>query len=331
MLTSRPTATIFLHDKVDRRVEILGFAQEERDKYISESLDSLEQGRQLQDYLKCQPIINSYVPLQLAILVYLFRVQSKLPETLTEMVKSSILHIIYRSMIKNELTPASIVTDVDSLEDLPRPFSDILSKLSKLALIGLQNNQLVFTYAEIKANCPEIESSNIPEALNGFGLLRVIQHFRKRGAGATVSFKFLYFTMQEYLAALHVSSITHKQQLSLMRKTFWNNTYNLMWMMYVGINGINSQTCMQFLYKSQAGADIMGLTLSSNIISDKLKCLHLFRCFMEAKSKEVPKEINFIFKNEIKFHGLQLLPYHISSLVIRIYFQVFHTATIFRF
>ena len=57
VLTSRPTATIFLRDKVDRRVEILGFAQEERDKYISESLDSPEQEKELQDYLKCQPII----------------------------------------------------------------------------------------------------------------------------------------------------------------------------------------------------------------------------------------------------------------------------------
>ena len=51
VLTSRPTATISLHGKVDRRVEILGFAQEERDKYISESLDSLEQRMQLRTRL----------------------------------------------------------------------------------------------------------------------------------------------------------------------------------------------------------------------------------------------------------------------------------------
>ena len=89
-----------LHDKVDRRVEILGFAQEERDKYISESLDSTEQKRQLQDYLKCQPIINGliYVPLHLAILLYLFKAQSKLPETLTEMNESFIIYTIYRSL-----------------------------------------------------------------------------------------------------------------------------------------------------------------------------------------------------------------------------------------
>ena len=119
VLTSRPTATLSLHDKVDRRVEILGFAQEERDKYISESLDSPEQKKQLQDYLKCQPIINGlvYVPLHLAILLYLFKVQIKLPETLTEMNESFILHTIYRSLTKNELTPVNVVL---SLKDLPK-------------------------------------------------------------------------------------------------------------------------------------------------------------------------------------------------------------------
>ena len=318
VLTSRPTATIFLHDKVDRRVEILGFAQEERDKYISESLDSIDQRRQLQDYLKFQPIINGlvYVPLHLAILLYLFNARSKLPETLTEMNQSFIIHTIWRSLTKDELIPTG-VNKVDSLEDLPKPISNILNKLSKLALIGLQKNQLVFTVDQIKAICPEIEF-NIPGALNGFGLLQVVQHFPKKGAGTTGSFYFLHFTMQEYLAALHVSTIApYEQQLSLMKETFWSSMYNFMWIMYVGINGINSQTLVQFLYKTQPGADAMELKLSNKIKSDKLKCLHLFQCFMEAKSEEVPEEISSIFpNNEINFHSVQLLPYHISSLIL---------------
>ena len=317
VLTSRPTATIYLHDKVDRRVEILGFAQEERDQYISDSLDSPEQRRQLQDYLKCQPIINGliYVPLHLAVLLYLFKRESKLPETLTEMNNSFTIHTIYRSMTKNDLTTPGVVTVVDNLKDLPKTVSNILNKLSKLALVGLQKNQLVFTYAEIKANCPEIEN-DIPGAFNGFGLLQVVQYLPNKGAGVTVSFNFLHFTMQEFLAAFHVSnSIPPKQQLRLMKETFWINTYNFMWMMYIGINGINSHAFLQFLYNAQAGVDVLKFTLSDSVTTNKLKCLHLFQCFMEAKSKEVPKEISAIFyNNEIDFHGVQLLPYHISAI-----------------
>ena len=335
MLTSRPTATISLHDKVDRRVEILGFAQKERDAYISDSLDSPEQAEKLQDYLKCQPIINGlvYVPLHLAILLYLFKKGSKLPETLTEMNKSFILHTVYRSLTKNELTSTGPVTAVADMNNLPENILNIIRELSKLAFAGLQNDKLVFSYDEIKKNCPEIEKNiprafcseiekNIPGAYYGFGLLQVVQHFLETGAGATVSFNFLHFTMQEYLAAFHISTITvtpYEQQLSLMEKTFWSSRYNFMWMMYVGINGINSQTFLQFLYKADPGVDLTKLMLSSSIQSDKLKCLHLFQCFMEAKSKTVPKEISLIFHyNEISCHGLRLLSHHISSLILYI-------------
>ena len=159
VLTSRPTATISLHDKVDRRVEILGFAQEERDKYISDSLDSPEQRKVLQDYLKCQPIINGliYVPLHLAILLYLFKNQSKLPETLTEMNESFIIHTIYRSLTKDELTPTAADTVVANVKDLPDKVLNIVERLSKLAFMGLQNKQLVFSYSEVKVVCPQIE------------------------------------------------------------------------------------------------------------------------------------------------------------------------------
>ena len=325
VLTSRPTATLNLHSRADRRVEILGFAQEERDAYICESLDSPDQRKQVQDYLKCQPIINGlvYVPLHLAVLLYLFKNQSKLPETLTEMNKLFILHTIYRSLSKDDIITEDEVTAINCIEDLPDNISGIIKGLSKLAFTGLQNDQLVFTWGVITENCPQINKDihNIPGVFNGFGLLQAVQHYPKTGLpGTTVSFNFLHFTMQEFLAALHVSDVSitpYEQQLSLLETTFWKSTFNFMWMMYVGINGLNSKTFMEFLYKATPETDIKQLKLSNDIKSDKRKCLHLFQCFMEAKSAEIPKEISSIFcNNEISFHGLQLLPHHISSLTL---------------
>ena len=56
VVTSRPTATLCLHRVVDRRIKILGFPRNERDRYISFSLgDSLDKKCDLEKYFKQQP------------------------------------------------------------------------------------------------------------------------------------------------------------------------------------------------------------------------------------------------------------------------------------
>ena len=118
VVTSRPIATLFLHCVVDRRIEILGFPKEERDRYILLSFrGSFDKKQKLDKYLKQHPIINNlcYIPLHLAILMYLFQ-QDSLPETLTEMNKSFILNTIYRNLEKNKITSPDVV---EKLEDLP--------------------------------------------------------------------------------------------------------------------------------------------------------------------------------------------------------------------
>ena len=65
VITSRPTATVSLHDRVDRRIDILGLPKEEREKYISEIFKkSPVKKDELRKYLKQQPVINGlcFVP-----------------------------------------------------------------------------------------------------------------------------------------------------------------------------------------------------------------------------------------------------------------------------
>ena len=307
VLTSRPVTCKSLHHVVNVRVEILGFAQEERDKYISESLHSPEQRKLLQEYLKCQPIINSLlcVPLHLTFFLYSFKVENKLPKTLTELNEAFILLTIHQNLTK---TQGNAVTVVNSIKDLPKNVLDVINKLSKLAFTGLQNNQLVFSHDDLK----DIFSHNGLDKVETFGLL---QGFYRRKIDNIVSFNFPHYTIQQYLAALHVATTSHEQQLSLMKRTFWSSKYNFMWMMYAGMNGINSQAFTCFLYKAQQGDDITKLILSCNVRSDKLKCLHVFQYFLEAESKEVPKEMSCIFyKNEVNLQGVKLLPHDVLLL-----------------
>ena len=315
VVTSRPTATLFLHDVVDRRIEILGFAKEEREEYIFVSLkDSSKQGK-LNKYLKLHPIINGlcFIPLHLAILLYLFK-RDSLPETFTEMNEFFVVHTIYRHLSKSN--PSDQPT-VKKLTDFPKDIFEFVQKLSKLAFDGLQNDRLVFSYDEIKKVCPEIETTS--GTINGFGLLQAVQHYVKEGAGKTTSFNFLHFTMQEYLAALHVSTLPGDQQLSMMKETFWESHYMFMWIMYVGIIGIKSTTFDSFVHSKTCGVILSRsktdkISLSQNT---KMKYLHLFQCYAEAKSNIIPEEISSIFSSGIiKFTGTTLLPHHISSLML---------------
>ena len=267
IVTSRPTATLFLHRVIDRRIEILGFAKKERDDYISSSLNnSSDRVRDLDEYLHKHPVINGlcFIPLHLAILLFLFQMNS-LPETLTEMNEFFVVHTLYRHL--NRLSPYSKHV-VKNLMDLPNNIYQFVLKLSKLAFTGLKNNQLVFSYGEIKEVCPEIDDT--PGAINGFGLLQAVQHYVQKGAGRTTSFNFLHFTMQEYLAALHVSTLPNDQQLSLMKETFWEGQYSYMWMMYVGITGIESSSLLSFLSTNHAKQEYPVFPLRDNFFQDDM-------------------------------------------------------------
>ena len=144
VIASRPSASLTLHNKVERRIEILGFGNEERDEYISKSLELLpERKEKLEIYLKQHIMLNSlvYIPFHLSVLLFLFQ-QGNLPGTLTEMNESFILHTVYRHMEKHGILATCIV----KLGDLPKDVYDIIYKLSRLAFQGLQKNQLVFTF-----------------------------------------------------------------------------------------------------------------------------------------------------------------------------------------
>jgi len=325
VVTSRPAATLSLHRVIDRRIEIIGFAKEERKKYISLSFsDSHIEKKQLDEYFKQHPFISDlcFIPLHLAILLFLFQMDS-LPETLTEMNEFFIVHTIYRSM--NRYNPSNKLL-VKKIADLPEKINQFLQKLSKLAFSGLQRNQLVFSYDEITEMYPEIDET--PGAFNGFGLLQAVQHYTQKGAGKTTSFNFLHLTLQEFLAALHISSLSSERQLSLMNNTFWDGHFKFMWMMYVGIVGVKSpafssfvSTCTDILpHEPIPDGSLLdiehSLTFSNDIVTDKTKCLYLFQCYIEAKCTEIPNEITSIFSSgNIELTDVILLPHHISSLI----------------
>ena len=299
VVTSRPTATLLLHGISDRKVEILGFSKEEHDKCISTLFGDQDVQQEFENYLRKFPVIKDlcYIPLHLTILVYLFQ-HNSLPETLTEMIEFFILYTICHFLEKQGLK----ISGIKRLKDLPENILKFVYQLSQLAFEGLCSDQLVFTYDEIKNACPEVDG--IPGSIKGLGLLQAVQHYAQVEADNKItSVSFHHFTIQEYFAALHVSTLPSEKQSSLMITTFWHSHFSFMWIMYVGIVGAKSITFPSFAI--------------SDTYSNKIKCLHFIQCYVEATSNtEISKAISSIFTSgEIILRNMTLLPYHISSLV----------------
>ena len=311
VVTSRPTTTLDLCKIVDRRIEILGFAPEERDKLISLSFSQSPDKRvELEKYFREHPLISSlcYIPLNLAIVLYLFH-QGNLPETLTEINESFVIHTVYRHI---EKVGSSLTGCINHLKDMPKNIIQILWKISKLAFEGLQKDQLVFTFYELRDVCPEVYE--VPEAANGLSLLQAVQHHPQKGVGTTTSFNFLHLTMQEYLAAYYVATLPEEQQQALLREKFWDNRFNFMWIMYVGTVGVKSGAFASFAEKISAERSRI---LGRNSIQYKMECLHLFQCYMEDKTNvEIPQAVSSIFKKgKIRLTGITLLSHRVTSLL----------------
>jgi len=70
-----------------------------------------------------------------------------------------------------------------------------------------------------------------PDSWSGLGLLKAIRFIN------TMSFHFLHFAIQEYLAAYHITSLSNNNQIKLLKRTFWEAHYYNTWIMYVEITG----------------------------------------------------------------------------------------------
>ena len=282
VITSRPHASILLRPLVDQRIEVLGLVKEEREKYIAESFKEFSDKRiELKKYLKLRPIINSimHIPLHLAVLLYLFK-EDSLPDTLTELNEQFVIHTIYRHLEKHHLLSHFLFNkNIKIVKDLPKPIIELVNQLSELAMKGLKERRVVFTYDEVKTVCTDID-----DFLNGFGLLQAVCKCAMKGTGYTVSFNFLHLTMQEFLAAYYVSTLPNKEQSLYMAHHFDVGDY--VWLMYVGIVGIESDGFNWY----QSTLKLKKPLLARNLL--------IFQCCLEAKQVvQVPESISATFED----------------------------------
>ena len=315
VITSRPTASSSLHSAVDRRVEIVGFTEEDRLDYIQSAFKNCDkQVKALQHYLESNPTINAvcYIPLNMTILLCLAEHGiDKLPKTQTEMYRRFIEMTIVRFVKKYKNCNAVI-----GITNLPHPHDKMFVELAKLAYKALKTDKIVFTLPEIKKGCPNLTmtSSN----WNGLGLLKAAQYFSADIGNDEVTLHFLHFSIQEYMAAWHISTLSNSKQIKLLRNTFWKHHYYNTWIMYVGITCGNSFPLRHFLSdnKLQIYSKLCNdLPVSYKYLKHKMKSLHLFHCLIEANKEGIIDSVKQLFQNnQIDLSNQTLLPSDVNTL-----------------
>ena len=293
VVSARPHATVHLREKATVRVDILGFTEVERNQFIQQALKEQPQSiKELTQYLEDHFTISSLcvVPFNMVVLLFLYKQRSCLPN---ESLPKNSTHFICLTICRHLAKYGhSLDNTITNLTNLPDSCSKIIQQLSKFSLEALNNNKLVFTLKEIKVACPDITA--IPGAINGFGLLQAVQHFGY--TGKTMTFNFLHFTIQEFLAAHHVASLSPSKELKILKEKFWNDIHSNMFTIYISLTKGQRASFKQFMKPSLSwGQWIKGLwtgeQVENRFLKDKMKCLHLYRCFFEAGDKEMCRSI----------------------------------------
>ena len=223
VITSRPSASGCLQNKVDFRVEILGFTKEHRKSYIVHALkDNPNAIQDLLKYVESNYSVDAYchVPLSMAILVFLFKEldynKNELPTTQTAINYKFVRMIIRRFIKRIQEEPLAIT--ISNFSEVPKPYKQILLEISNLAFKALQEDNIVFSATEIRDFCPSLLKNS--KYRNGLDLLKAVEFFNLEENADELSFNFLHFSVQELLAAYHISLMSENKQIKLLKKHF---------------------------------------------------------------------------------------------------------------
>ena len=218
LITSRPWASEFLHREckrhISQHIEILGFTKANIQSYLESTIPndpSLLAG--LKKYISCYPHINSmmYIPLYCVFVVKVYqnsrRDEGLVPKTMTE---------LYFSLVRDLLRcHHSDDLEVHSFNDLSKDAPDIYQQLcilGKIAYEGIRNDQQIIFHRK------DFETMGL--SLQEFDTLGLMQRVRELyvGEATAVSYNFLHLTVQEYLAAFHLSQQPVEKQIKHFRE-----------------------------------------------------------------------------------------------------------------
>ena len=209
LVTSRPSATQPLltcwKQRMLKHVIIQGFNEEDIEEY-AKSILSGEKLTEFQKQLSIHPHIRSimYVPLHSAIVMAVYLQHKQLPKTRTQLYMALVETILSQYLDDHlKYCGEEKVSCAIGLE-LPKPVHAQLIQLCKIAFDTVCRQELIFT------------NKTMPKVLHDLGFTDSVPGLYMHGM---CSYNFLHLSIQEFLAAYHVSLLSPQEQEELLPRS----------------------------------------------------------------------------------------------------------------
>ena len=215
-VTSRPWASEHLRENCEHRitqhVEILTSAKDQIEHYISKAEAELQPTSfavKFTDYLSSNPVIRAamYTPVTAKMAAEVFtwsqQTESLPPTTMTELFTAFTLKTLVDNLSTHPVYHKRQLK-VTTFSDLPTDVYKQFQDLCRMAYEGILNRQqLVFSVTHLPT---------------GFAPLGLMQEVPSLYTESRASYHFIHLTLQEYLAAVHISQLPAHEQTRLFQK-----------------------------------------------------------------------------------------------------------------
>ena len=322
LVTSRPHACGSV--KADRSIEIVGFGKAEIQEFASQSLPNIQTIQEFLSQLNEYPHIHSlcYIPINLVMIVDIFQVKKKLPSTLTELYKLFIIMIIQRQLKKEEklsCLPVAVPVATEEmlcklLKDIPKDAVRTVFTLSRLAYCSFfewysskeggrfpwetkkwKDPKIIFTKEDL-TQC----GMDMTADWDGYGLLKATPTHDL--PVDTVTYNFSHLTIQEFLCAFYISTLSEQEQQRLLSKHF--DDFPNLFTFFCGLTRLVSPATSQFVFEK--------------LMSYSTDVLTALRCVYEGGETNPPQSVTPL-NMKLCYSTLQLYDCICVSRVLSIY------------
>ena len=216
-VTSRPWASEHLREncghQISQHVEILTSAKDQIEHYIRKAEAEAQPSSfavKFTDYLSSNPVIRAamYTPITAKMTAEVFtwsqHTESPPPTTMTELFTAFTLKTLVDHLSTHPVYHKQQLK-VTTFSDLPTDVYKQFQDLCRMAYGGILNRQqLVFSAA------------HLPTGFAPLGLMQEVPQLYTEGRAS--SYHFIHLTLQEYLAAVHISQLPAHEQTRLFQK-----------------------------------------------------------------------------------------------------------------